>query len=157
MVELVAMSDAHFRRYMETAVEDYAQAHIKCGDCDPSEARTLAKADYDALLPEGIASAGQFLFSVLASDGRAPVGMVWFALRERNGKKSAYIYDIQVDAAQRGKGYGAETLRKTEALAASMGAARIGLNVMGWNHTARNLYEKAGFTVTGMGMTKTLT
>ena len=37
---------------------------------------------------------------------------------------------------------------------ASLGAVRIGLNVMGWNHAARRLYEKAGFAVVGIGMTK---
>ena len=30
------------------------------------------------------------------------------------------------------------------------------LNVMGWNHGARALYEREGFSVTGIGMTKVL-
>jgi ribosomal protein S18 acetylase RimI-like enzyme len=156
MVELVAMSEADFHRYLETAVEDYAQAHLKAGDCDPAEARELAKADYEALLPHGVASRGQHLFTVSVTGHQGPVGMVWFEFRDRKGRKSAYIYDIQVDPAHRGKGYGAQTLRKTEELAAKMGAERIGLNVMGWNHIARKLYEKSGFTITGMGMTKAL-
>ena len=157
MVELARMSEADFRRYMETAVEDYAQAHIKAGDCDPAEARTLAQADYDALLPQGISTPGQFLFCVRMPGEASPIGMVWFELRDRKGRKSAYIYDIQVEAAQRGKGYGAQVLGETERLAAEMGAERIGLNVMGWNHAARRLYEKSGFTITGIGMTKALT
>lgn len=130
MVELVAMSEADFRRYLETAVEDYAQAHIKAGDCAPGEAQALAQADYDELLPRGLSSEGQHLFTVVSRETSAPVGMVWFALRQKGAKRSAYIYDIQVDAAHRGKGYGAE---------------------------ARRLYERAGFQVTGMGMAKQLT
>ena len=157
MIELVPMTDADFRRYMETAVEDYAQAHLKAGDCEPGDALERARADYDALLPQGLASAGQHLFTVRTGAIEGPIGMVWFALRERGAKKSAYIYDIQIDAAHRGHGYGEQALKKTEDLAASMGAARISLNVMGWNHAARSLYDKAGFSVTGIGMTKSLT
>lgn len=148
MVELVPMSEPEFRRYMETAVADYAQHHIKAGDCDPEDALALAQADYDPLLPEGLHSPGQHLFSIHADSLEGPISLLWFEMRERRGKKSAFIYDIRVDDGQRGKGYGRETLAKAEALAASMGALRISLNVMGWNHTARGLYEKAGFTIT---------
>jgi len=157
MLELVPMVEADFRCYMKTAVDDYAQAHIRAGDCDPAEAHKLAQADYDQLLPDGLASAGQHLFSLRIAGTDESVGMVWFAIRERNARKTAFIYDIQIVAAQRGRGHGAEALLRTEELAASMGAWRIGLNVMGWNHVARRLYEKAGFTITGMGMVKALT
>ena len=156
MIELEPMTAGEFARYMETAVQDYAEAHLKAGDCEPSEAFTLAKADYDALLPQGISTPGHFLFSARTAGETAPVGLVWFQLRERRGKKSAYIFDIQIQPAHRGKGYGAALLARAERAAADMGAERISLNVMGWNHAARALYEKSGFNITGIGMTKRL-
>jgi ribosomal protein S18 acetylase RimI-like enzyme len=156
MVELVPMNAVEFARYMQTAVEDYAEAHRKAGDCDPAEALARAQADYASLLPEGLASPRQFLFSARVAGETEPIGMVWLEMRERGAKRSAYIYDIQVAEAHRGRGLGAQTLRKAEEAAAAMGAERISLNVMGWNHAARALYEKAGFHITGMGMTKAL-
>lgn len=154
MVVLVPMTEPEFSRYLESAVQSYAEAHAKAGDCDADEALTLAQADYDSLLPEGLATPNQHLFSIRTEGVEENIGMAWFALRERRGKKSAFIYDFQIEEPYRGKGYGASSLRAVEEAAAAMGALRISLNVMGWNHVARSLYEKQGFTVTGMGMTK---
>lgn len=156
MVRLVPMSDAEFAAYLEHAIEDYAEAHLKAGDCDADEALTLAKADYESLLPKGLATEGQHLFTVQADGERDAVGMIWFASRERRGKNSAYIYDFRVRPELRGKGYGTAALKALERMLAEMKVRRVGLNVMGWNTAARALYERQGFTVAAIGMTKNL-
>jgi ribosomal protein S18 acetylase RimI-like enzyme len=154
MVKLVPMTDVEFAEYLESAVELYAQAHIKAGDCEASEARELAEADYETLLPQGLATHDQFLYSIFDEASDARVGMIWLAMRERRGKKSAYIYDFVIREEHRRKGYGAETLSKVDRTVEKMGAVRIGLNVMGHNHVARALYEKQGYVITGIGMMK---
>jgi RimJ/RimL family protein N-acetyltransferase len=156
MIRLVPMTRAEFDRYLERAVPSYAEAHIKAGDCDPEEALALAKADYDSLLPQGLATPRHHLFSIRGDASGEPLGILWFEAREKRGRRSAYIFDFEIDAAHRGKGYGAATLRALDELAASMGIGRISLNVMGWNHGARALYERMGFHVAGIGMTKVL-
>lgn len=156
MLRLDPMTEAEFSNYLSYAVKDYAEAHLKSGDCEPDEALMLAQKDYEALLPVGLATPGHHLFS-LRTDGTAPaVGMLWFEVRERRGRKSAYIFDLHIDAPHRGKGYGEQAMRALEERAASMGIGRISLNVMGYNTAARSLYEKCGYQVTGMGMTKRL-
>jgi len=155
MLKLVPMSEPGFRKYLETAVQEYAQAHVKAGDCEPEDALRLAQADYDGLLPDGISTRGHHLFSIVRGD--APIGMAWFQFRERDGRKSIYLFDFQIDAAERGKGYGTQALQRIEELARSMGAERMSLNVMGWNDGARRLYERVGFAIAGIGMTKKLT
>jgi len=150
------MTPPEFARYLETAVRDYADAHIKAGDCDAGEALALAQADYDSLLPDGLATANQHLFSVFAEGASDPVGLIWYEGRERKGKKSAYIYDLLIRPELRGKGYGAATLQALEARLREAGVGRVSLNVMGWNVRARELYEREGFTVAGIGMTKVL-
>ena len=155
-MKLVPMTDAEFARYLETAIEGYAQSHIKAGDCDASEALELAQADYASLLPEGLSTPGQHVYSVFDEASGARVGMVWFAVRERRGKKSAFIYDFEIREEHRGKGYGAQTLAKVDRTVEKMGVTRIGLNVMGYNVAARSLYEKDGYQITGIGMTKRL-
>ena len=156
MVELVPMSDVDFRRYMENAVEDYAQSRFKCGEEPIEESRAVAKDSYEQLLPQGIASPGQHLFCIVSADVDGPVGLVWLALREKYGVKSAYVYDLEVHRAHRGKGYARGALAGAEALAREWGAARLSLNVWKWNETAIRLYEKAGFDVMALGMTKVL-
>jgi ribosomal protein S18 acetylase RimI-like enzyme len=156
VVELVPMVDTDFRRYMETAVEDYAQSRFRCGDEAVEESRAAAKDAYEQLLSQGIASPGQHLFCIVAPGVQGRVGIVWLALREKYGVKSAYVYNIEVDEAHRGKGYGAGALARAEAFAREWGAVRLSLNVWNWNETARSLYEKAGFEVMAIGMTKVL-
>jgi GNAT superfamily N-acetyltransferase len=154
MVELVPMTEADYRRYAETAVEDYAQSRFKCGGCSIEEARANAKDSYAELLPSGTSSPGQHLYKVLATDVDGPVGMIWVALGEQYGTKTAYVYDLEIAELHRGKGYGAGALECAERLAREWGAVRISLNVWGWNHAARSLYEKAGYAVIGIGMSK---
>ena len=82
--------------------------------------------------------------------------MIWFELRERRGGRSAYLYDFVVREDLRGQGYGRRALELFEAKLRELGVGRIGLNVFGYNHAARALYEKMGYQVTGVGMMKQL-
>ena len=154
MISLEPMTQAQFERYLEMAVPEYAQAHLAAGDCDPDRALEMARADYVALLPAGLKSDDQHLFSIRVAGKPAPIGMVWFELRESAGRKSAFIYDFRIDESQRGKGFGRSTLARVDEQLKSMGARSVALNVLGDNHRARALYEKHGFRVTGIGMRK---
>ena len=70
---------------------------------DPKYALKRAKADYAELLPKGIASPGHHLFTITLADGGKPIGIAWFELRRRHGKRKAFIFDFAIDKAQRGK------------------------------------------------------
>ena len=148
------MTQSEFDEYLDRAVPEYAQAHIEAGDVDPDRALERARDDYVALLPAGLRTDNQHLFSIYAPGRSLPIGMVWFEIRERDGRKSAFIYDFRIDESQRGKGYGKETLARVDEQLKSMGARSVSLNVFGHNHRARALYEKHGFKVTGIGMRK---
>ena len=150
------MTDAEFAEYLETAVELYAQSHIKAGDCDAAEALELAEADYAMLLPDGLATKDHSLYSVFDEASSARVGMIWFAVKERRGTKSAFIYDFVIREEHRGRGFGAQALSTVDRTVRRMGVTRIGLNVMGHNTVARALYEKHGYEIAGIGMTKRL-
>jgi ribosomal protein S18 acetylase RimI-like enzyme len=157
VIRLVPMTSAQFDVYLQTAVRDYAAAHLKAGDCEPADALPKAQADYDELLPEGIRTVHQHLF-MLRDDALArDIGMLWFAFKQGvEPPKAAYLFDLQIDPDLRGKGYGRAALASFEQLARDMGARKIALNVFGWNLPARALYEKAGYQVTGIGMGKAL-
>lgn len=152
------MNETQFQSYLSAAVQGYAEEHIKAGDCRPEEALTLAQKDYQELLPEGLLSKSQFLFSVYddAIDKDESIGMIWFAVKDGRVGKSAFIYDFNIREGLRGKGYGKKVMERTEELIQEMGIDRVSLNVFGHNHAARKLYEKIGYQITGIGMTKTL-
>jgi ribosomal protein S18 acetylase RimI-like enzyme len=154
VITLKPMTQAEFDQYLERAVPEYAQAHVDAGDCDPARAIELARGDYVSLLPAGLKSDNQFLYSIHATGEAAPIGMVWFEMREQDGRKSAFIYDFRIEESQRGKGYGKETLARVDDRLRSLGARSVGLNVLGHNARARALYEKHGFRVASIAMRK---
>jgi RimJ/RimL family protein N-acetyltransferase len=155
MLDLIPMTEAEFAAYLSHAVRDYADAHLRAGDVLPEEALARAQKDYDELLPDGLHSKDDFLLT-LSHDTLGAIGMVWFELRQRGTTKSAYLFDFMVREDLRGQGYGRRALELLELKLRGLGVEKIGLNVFGYNHAARALYEKMGYEVTGMGMTKRL-
>jgi ribosomal protein S18 acetylase RimI-like enzyme len=82
--------------------------------------------------------------------------MIWFAERELGANRTAFIYDIRIEAAFQRRGYATQAFRVLEQLVRSMGMSAISLHVFGHNTAARALYEKLGFETTNVLMTKTI-
>ena len=155
MIHLVPMTESEFVSYLAVAVRSYAESHIKAGDVLPDEALALAQKDYDELLPDGLRSENQYLFTV-TQDTIGPIGMIWYRIKEREAGKTAYLFDFVVREDLRGRGFGRQTLEIVERMLSELGVQKIGLNVFGYNVAARGLYEKMGYQITGIGMVKEL-
>ncbi len=154
-VRLEPMTEAEFADYASGAEAEYAVEIIASGSLPEHEARSKAAADFAELLPLGLATVDQLLWT--AYDGATRVGMLWIGLSETSAGRSAYIYDIEVRAESRGQGYGRALMAACEEVCRDRGAVSIGLNVFGNNHVARSLYEQLGFETTSMRMRKQLT
>lgn len=63
----------------------------------------------------------------------------------RRGTRQARLYSIAVDAAFRGRGFGAKLLRDAERCARRAGRGALRLEVRAGNRTAIALYEGAGY------------
>jgi len=150
------MTAMEFQRYLKPAIRGYAQLHVRAGDVDPKQALKKAKADYAQLLPKGIASPGHHLYAITRAEDGKPIGMAWFELKQRHGKRKAFIFDFAIDKAQRGKGFGAQAMSAIEQQARVLGAVVVELHVFGENLPARALYEKCGYRYTSMRMSKDL-
>ena len=148
------MAEKEFRSYLEPAIRAYARMHQRAGGLTWRRALARARKDYAELLPRGLRSARQFLYSLVHES--KPVGMTWFELRRKQGKRTAFIFDFQIARAQRGKGLGREALRALEGEARRLGAEEVGLHVFGSNLRARALYETSCYRYTGMHMRKPL-
>ena len=155
-ITLRRMTEAEFQAYLDVAVAEYAEAHVRAGNWPPEDAPRLAREQYAELLPQGVESPEQYLYSLLTPDEPQPVGMVWAAIQERQGQCRAFIYDIRVYEPYRRRGYASAMLRALEPEVRALGATQIGLHVFGDNHGAQALYEKMGYRVTDLWMTRSL-
>ena len=82
--------------------------------------------------------------------------MLWFAERVSKARRTAFVYNLEVDAAYRRRGYASQAFLAMEQHVRALGITSIGLHVFGGNHAAQALYAKLGYEVTHVIMKKTL-
>lgn len=109
-------------------------------------------------LPDGRDTAGHHL--VVAENGSGEVvGNAWIGPDPRQAAgtaDSAWLYDINVLAPFRRRGYGSAILHAAEELVAREGRTSLGLNVVGSNEAAIALYRRNGYDVASMYLSKSV-
>jgi ribosomal protein S18 acetylase RimI-like enzyme len=142
-VTLRPMGAEEFVAYRAHLVTGYAQDLVDSGAVtDPAAALEASEESTQDLLPDGVDSPGQHLWTPYAGD--VPLGILWVFVEGTH----AFIYDIEVAEEQRRRGYGREILDAAARAAGDLGALELGLNVFGFNEGARALYERAGYATT---------
>jgi ribosomal protein S18 acetylase RimI-like enzyme len=137
------------------AVTDGYAAEIETlGDTPHDAARTKAEADMARVLPEGLATTGHSI-CVLELGGER-VGQLWLAERTLDDRQVMFVYDVEVDEAQRGRGLGRAAMLLAESEAGAKGIGRMELNVFGGNSVARELYRSLGYLERAVSMGKDL-
>jgi ribosomal protein S18 acetylase RimI-like enzyme len=149
------MTDDEFAAYRVQMVDGYAVEVARSKGLSAEDGRADAERQTAGLLPDGRATAGQLLFVAIDADG-ATVGTLWLSTTAPGGVNGAWIYDIEVEASQRGKGYGREVMVLAEQQCRQRGLASLRLNVFGSNLVARRLYESLGYEITSQTMAKPL-
>jgi GNAT superfamily N-acetyltransferase len=148
------MMGDEFTDFRARTIREYAAEQVGAGNWSSTEAEQLATKETDELLPAGIDTPGMLLL-VGEVEGAGVVGVVWLELHHRRTSGS-WIYDLQVDAEQRGRGYGRALLLAAEHETRKRGINSIALNVFGGNVVARKLYESSGFEAAQLMMRKAL-
>ena len=156
MVELVPMTEIELRAFLDVAIRTYADEHVKSGDWHPDEALGRSEAEFHELLPSGLATPNQYLFSIRDPASAENVGILWFHARHRAVESAAFIYNIEIYPPFQRRGYASQALMALEARARALGLSKIELHVFGHNTGARALYEKLGFAATHAMMAKSL-
>ncbi|WP_164669798.1 GNAT family N-acetyltransferase [Virgibacillus doumboii] len=151
-VTFTPMSEERFNQYLEVKLEDYANEHVKAGNWNEENALENARNQFDLLLPDGLETENQRLFTVM--DGDESVGILWIHVKSHENDKQAFIYDIELDENQRGKGFGTATMTHLEEYAKEEGISQIGLHVFAHNKPALALYEKMGYESISYNMAK---
>jgi ribosomal protein S18 acetylase RimI-like enzyme len=155
MVILKPMTATELQRFLEPAIAEYAHAHVEDGLWVETDALEKARKEFYDLLPDGVATPNQYLFTLL-NEAQQEVGVLWFAMRESQGQPAAFVYELRIDEPFRRRGYASQAFREMENKVRALGWSRISLHVFGSNRAARDLYEKLGYKATNVIMAKTL-
>lgn len=150
------MTQEAFARYYEHSIQKYAAEHVKAGNWSKEEAEPNARKQFEQLLPEGINTAGNFLFTI-ENEQKDSIGQLWVHISEKQEENHSFIYDIKLGENHQGRGYGKATMQALEEFAKERNVSQIGLHVFAHNKRAITLYEKMGFEMTDLVMKKHLT
>lgn len=150
------MTRDEFEQWRDRTIRVFADEQVAAGSWPADEALGLAAKANDVLLPDGFATAGMLFLRAVLPDGSC-VGVSWLGLTHPRGAPDcAFIYDIEVDEAYRGAGYGRALLAAAEDAVRSRGVGRLELNVFRDNARAIRLYETSGYRVVTQQMRKSL-
>jgi ribosomal protein S18 acetylase RimI-like enzyme len=149
------MTESEYVAWRAAAIPAYAADKVASGQWLQGESLDLSQKEYDELLPDGIKTADNVLFTIV-DDRSAAVGVLWFAVKTRFGTRIAYVFDIAVEPERQREGHAHRALLALEEEARRAGLAGIALHVFGHNAGARALYEKLGFQPTSISLFKTV-
>ena len=155
IVYLRPMTADAYEKFLGWSIPDYAAEKAKAGDFALETALAQSAAEFKQLLPAGIATKDNYLYSIFSAEG-IDVGMVWIAINAASGESRAFIYDLYVEPTFRSRGYGTAALFAIEDEARRLGAKAIGLHVFGHNTRAQALYTRIGYQPTSIQMRKPL-
>ena len=154
MVSLRKMTDDEFAAFLDNDIAVYAAEKVRAGNWSPEESLEKSRLDYARLLPQGLHSAHQHLFTIEA-DGE-PVGRLWFSTDPAAGAGTGFIYDLFVEERFRRQGTASQAMRLIEREARRLGLTKLALHVFAFNTAARDLYRKLGYQVTNLNMAKSI-
>jgi ribosomal protein S18 acetylase RimI-like enzyme len=153
-VTLRAMREDELPEYLRYARESYARQIAEYGGFSTEWAEAKAERDIGGLLPEGLATPDVDVL-VVEEDGTR-VGHAVIGLRSRGSRMSAFVYELEIDVAHRGRGLGRAAMELVEERARAAGMEAVELNVFGGNAVARGLYRALGFGEAAVTMVKGL-
>ena len=153
-IRLDPLDPSRFPEWAERSCHEYAADLVSLGT-SPGEAQRQAAASIHGAFPEGRPGPDNAVFNLM-DDAGLGVGYLWVGRDHSDDPTSWWVWDILVESEHRGMGYGKEGMKRAEEYARSRGAATLGLNVFGFNQSARGLYESLGYETTSIKMRKTL-
>ncbi|MBW8760341.1 MAG: GNAT family N-acetyltransferase [Burkholderiales bacterium] len=155
-VRFVPFAEADFHAWLLQAIPAFALSNVRDGRWSLAEAIVKSQEAHAALLPQGLATPGQFFMHLHDEAGGQRVGSLWWSEGETGGRREAYVYNIEIDEAARRLGHARAAFAELERVARAHGMQQVGLHVFGHNAGARRLYDELGFEPTSITMRKVL-
>lgn len=148
------MTAEEYEAWRAAEIRSYAAEMVESGLLDPDAALRRSEEQTSEFLPDGLATARTHLLRVLDDDD-APIGVLWIGPHPRK-EGAGWVYDVEIEDARRGEGFGRAAMLAAEDLARQEGWTELGLNVFGPNLRAKGLYDSLGYEVVSTSMTKRL-
>ncbi len=142
------MTKEERRAALEGEAAEYGEAKARAGFWTREVARDRAREEIASLVGPDPAKRGHaFFFGVNAGGER--VGWTWVGPvpGTRPARTQRWLFQILVDEAVRGRGYGRALLAAVERHLAKAGVRELRLNVFRYNEVAIGLYSSAGYEV----------
>jgi len=152
MIEFKRMTEDSYRNFVASGVADFAEENVKSGEWDVADAQEKAQKELADLLPNGLETLNHFLFDLVDPSKGERVGVLWFALRGPQERRSVFIYDVRIDPHFQRQGYATQAFEVLKEKVRALGAKSVHLHVFGHNQGARALYESLGFVTTHLMM-----
>lgn len=141
MVELRKMSASEFIGFNEKCIAELTDYYLL--KMAPAEARIKAEEEQVELLPAGVDTENQFLFSSFFKEKK--IGSIWFGKINREDSDIAFIFYIGIDEKYRNKGFGSAAMAAIEDIIKGQRLNRIRLHVLKKNVSAKKMYKKLGY------------
>lgn len=151
--ELREMGPGRLAEWLPGMWAGYRSSIVAAGFSEEAADANVARNRASLASGEGLAE-GNHVFDVLV-DGR-PVGILWIGRPGGGGEGEYYIYNVEIDPAERRRGYGRLAMELAETWVRAAGGSSIGLNVWGTNTVARSLYVSLGYRELAVSMAKDL-
>jgi ribosomal protein S18 acetylase RimI-like enzyme len=137
--------------FLDRSSAEYIRERMESGD-SREYAEQRSRESNEQYFPGGVPAAGHRVLRVF-DDARA-VGTLWLGPFSAEHPSDWWVFDIEIEPEQRGRGYGRAAMLLAEEVAREGGATRLGLNVFGHNTVAQHLYSTLGYDVTAINMSK---
>ncbi|MEU7584816.1 N-acetyltransferase [Micromonospora sp. NPDC049230] len=152
---LTPMTAQDLARLLGELEQGYAEDLVVNRGLTPEAALERSVSQIRESLPAGAATEGALLRLGRVDD--TEIGWIWVMLPAATAPRQAWIHNIEVHPAHRGRGYARRMIQLIEAELAQLNVPELGLNVFGSNAVAIGLYRSLGFEVTSQQMAKRIT
>ena len=149
--KLVEMDNARLTAWLMADTREYADEMVASG-VPPSVADERAKQQIEKVFRGGYLAEGHHVY-VVENDGEE-VGYLWLGPHPDGKPDAMWVFKVKVEPERRGQGNGRIAMLLAEEQARFLGASELGLNVVGFNHVARSLYDSLGYEPTSISMRK---
>lgn len=156
MISLIAIEQNDFEIFLEHQIVEYAREKVKSGNWLAEQALEKSRAEYTGLLPDGLQTKDQLIFTIFNEETRTKLGVLWVQVKLAEPNRRPFICDFIIDPQFRGQGFGKQALQALDTKMEEMGVESISLHVFAHNTGAIALYKKMGYEVTNLYMGKKL-
>lgn len=145
-IKFKRMNNDEFRVYSKWSVKAYAEHLIKSGDEKYRfKAKKAAKSEFQAVFPDGAASAANYLYIVMNKEDEK-IGVIGYQ-KSPFEENAAFVTENVVKEEYRGKGYGKSAFVKIQEDARKNGFGKMVLNCFKHTPISYSMYEKNGFEI----------